>query len=86
MSAGQSADHVKNIIVPPRPEGRRAEIYCSATRRELLLCTAGCSANAAREIRDLITASVNRIDSGSVLANQAEETMREVTASNSLRE
>jgi methyl-accepting chemotaxis protein len=42
---------------------------------------AGRSAEAAREIRNLITASVMRIDNGSELADQAGETMREVTAS-----
>jgi methyl-accepting chemotaxis protein len=42
---------------------------------------AGRSAEAAREIRNLITDSVARIDNGSTLADQAGETMREVTAS-----
>lgn len=40
VSAGQSADHLKDIIVPPRTEGRRAEVYCSATRCELSLYVA----------------------------------------------
>jgi methyl-accepting chemotaxis protein len=42
---------------------------------------AGRSAEAAREIRRLITDSVTRIDNGSVLADQAGATMQEVTAS-----
>jgi methyl-accepting chemotaxis protein len=42
---------------------------------------AGRSAEAAREIRNLITDSVARIDNGSELADHAGNTMREVTAS-----